>query len=209
MSLAWILIVVEDDTTPLNPFALIGGNCDYLDAETLNTVFDVRPTGSEFFDASQKDHWEFNEPGIWREASKSCVWTSSNINELSVVISARQFESGEKFDDGTSLPPFIIKVDEFGAIDRRFSCFSPADKAAILKTSNYGEGGIAMTWNQFSIHVHVIAGREFENEILKVRLDTELEAEWVLAQHILKRLEAFKESNRSSIVASREIDDCI
>lgn len=201
---AGIFISIEDDTERLNPAALLRPNCDYLSPETLNSVFDER-IPNRFSSATAKDHWEFNSPGIWRENSLSCIWISSNVVGLSVVISAREFQQGEKFDDGTSLPPFVTTIDEFGDIGERLMCFGAADKAAVLRTSNYGEGGIAMTWNQYSIHVHVIADREEE---VQVRVDTELEAEWLLSGEMLGRLEAYKRVNRTLIVASREKDNC-
>lgn len=205
---AWAFTLVEDSTQALNPRSLFNRECNYLSAETLNTIFDERPEGLELSQAVEKDDWEFNLPGVWSEDAFSCTWDSSNIAGLSIVISTREFLAGQNLDNTDLIPPFIKEVDPFGSIDRRLVCFRPADKAAILHTSNYGEGGIAMTWSVFATHVHVIAENESNPDNIQIRIDTELEAEWVLAQHILKRFESFREENRSQVIDSGERDTC-
>ncbi len=211
MVVAWAVgpLRNEDAAEPLNPRELLSQRCEYLSADSLNTIFDKRPAGSEFFEAVEKVDWEFNNAGVWQQNSRSCNWQSSNISGLEIVIVAREFLPSEKLDAPNEFPPFVKRADDFGSIDRRFKCFRPADKAAILHTSNYGEGGIAMTWGLFTIHVHVIAENETDLANIKRRIDTELEAEWVLARHILERFESYRELNPTQVLDSGERDECI
>ena len=206
---AWVFVVLDSDnkTPPLDPKVFTSKDCSYLGAETLNTIFDERPVGSDYKNAAPRDDWEFNIPGVWREDASDCIWKSSNIEGLSVVVKAKKF-AVKTLDDGTLFPPFVKGVDDFGSISTRIDCFRPADKAAILGTSNYGEGGIAMIWSLYSIHVHVIADQETDLNNIQIRIDTELEAEWILGQHILLRLEAFREIVPSLIQASGQKDKC-
>ena len=207
--IAWIFAVYDGDVDaqPLDPYVLFSGDCSFFDNQKLNDIFDESPAGSQLQNVASRVDWEFNNGGKWLQESRSCFWESSNINGLSLNIAARML-APKTFDDGSIIPPFATEVDDFASIGTRFDCFRPADKAAILHTSNYGEGGIAMTWGLFAIHVHVVAELEDAPADINVRIDTELEAEWILAQHVLRRLEAYREITPSLILPSGEREKC-
>ncbi len=134
--------------------------------------------------------WEFNEPGYWLSIANSCNWNSSNTPGVSIAILATDIPPDTDFNDPNDIYYLTKSLDDFSSVEVRFPEFPPADEAVILAGSNYGEGGIAMRWNFFTIHSHII----FSNaSSVEIQLETEKQTELALAKYLLSRFESFGE----------------